>query len=321
MANCPRTFRSGLCVSASLAAIVVCVGQAATRGPSQQASPATRPAATADRDPKVDDIESLVLTRPPVPITPPRQKRRRKLPPPVLPRDGSTVAGRTCRLAKEQDSDWYLLTFEPLPDQPPEPARRVLPCRWLERMQLLAEKSSDVRFRIWGENTVYRRHCYLLPIRVALIGPSPASGAAAPATRPAGGSSRPSIEDIRRELLHEPPARTITAPPESAPGQEPRGQSVAPHPGRPCPPRRGPILVDRVGRILPGPARTWRLLRFEADNTLHDPPLRLLPCRMLRRAETLGTARLRVTGLITRYKGRRYLLLRKVLRQRELGRF
>jgi hypothetical protein len=55
--------------------------------------------------------------------------------------------------------------------------------------------------------------------------------------------------------------------------------------------------------------------------------MRLLPCRHLDRAERLAddpTARsvvLRVSGDVLTYRGKNYLLLRKVLRERELKQF
>ena len=86
---------------------------------------------------------------------------------------------------------------------------------------------------------------------------------------------------------------------------------------------RGPTVIDRLVRLTPEPKKPWMLARFEADNTLHQPPLRLLPCRMLEIAEqTASRSRvLRVTGRIYVYKGRRYLLLLKVLSERDLQRF
>ena len=62
------------------------------------------------------------------------------------------------------------------------------------------------------------------------------------------------------------------------------------------------------------------MARFESDNTLADEPIRLLPCKLLQKAKRRG-GRLRISGEITRYQGRRYLLLRKVLPERRMGQF
>ena len=80
------------------------------------------------------------------------------------------------------------------------------------------------------------------------------------------------------------------------------------------------MIVDRLVRVLPDPASPWWNVRFEADNALGEPPLRVLPSRFLRTAQRLG-GKLRVTGEMTHYKGQSYILLRKVLPERPLGQF
>ena len=87
------------------------------------------------------------------------------------------------------------------------------------------------------------------------------------------------------------------------------------------------VLIDRLVRVVRDADDGWMTVRFESDNTLQDPPMRLLPCRMLERAEQLaaGKARqtdiLRVSGEVYQYKGNNYLLLRKVLPQRDMKQF
>jgi hypothetical protein len=89
-------------------------------------------------------------------------------------------------------------------------------------------------------------------------------------------------------------------------------------------------------------------VRFYADNTLQEPPLRLLPCTELERATKAAsganapaankpasgvntaannmaagspttTKKFRISGELSEYKGRRYLLLRKVQVERDMG--
>jgi hypothetical protein len=88
------------------------------------------------------------------------------------------------------------------------------------------------------------------------------------------------------------------------------------------------MVVDRLVRVLPEPAGRWWAAHFEADNTLQEPPLRLLPCGFLEVAQRAQSGRgigpeplMRVSGLVTHYKQKRYLLLRKLLPERRLGRF
>jgi len=80
------------------------------------------------------------------------------------------------------------------------------------------------------------------------------------------------------------------------------------------------MIVDRLVRVLPDSTGAWWEVRFEADNSLGEPPLRVLPGRFLQVAQKLG-GKLRITGEMTHYKGQSYILLRKVLRERQLGQF
>ena len=87
-------------------------------------------------------------------------------------------------------------------------------------------------------------------------------------------------------------------------------------------PRR--LIADRTVRLLPTGVGQWKEVRFDSDNTLQEPPLRMIPCAMLERMEgktRRGNERLLVSGVVTRYKGREYLLLRKALPVRDLGQF
>ena len=84
-------------------------------------------------------------------------------------------------------------------------------------------------------------------------------------------------------------------------------------------------MADRLVRVLLTKNVGWTVAAFEGDNTLREAPVRLLPCALLERAEGAAGAvpltgtRFRVSGEITTYKGRRYLLLRKLLPERDMG--
>jgi hypothetical protein len=82
--------------------------------------------------------------------------------------------------------------------------------------------------------------------------------------------------------------------------------------------REGTMIIDRPGRLShteTGQAE----FTFESDGkALRDPPMLLLPNLTLNQIEEQITAsnrdlRLRVTGVVTEYKGRNYLLLEKVI--------
>lgn len=84
--------------------------------------------------------------------------------------------------------------------------------------------------------------------------------------------------------------------------------------------REGSYIVDRLGRLAPSPDGQQMEFVFESDGkTLQDPPLVILPnlklMAMERAAEALRDrdVRFRVTGMLTEYKGRNYVLLHKVV--------
>ena len=83
--------------------------------------------------------------------------------------------------------------------------------------------------------------------------------------------------------------------------------------------REGSYVVDKTGRMTKsGDGLNWEF-NFEADQSnLTDPPVVLLPCLklMLMQDQVKGGSRdlrFRVTGMVTEYMGRNYLLLEKVV--------
>ena len=83
--------------------------------------------------------------------------------------------------------------------------------------------------------------------------------------------------------------------------------------------REGTFIVDRTGRLSRGAdGQTWELT-FESDGrAMRDPPLIVLPNLKLMAMENATKAqsrdlRFRVTGMVTEYGGRNYILLEKVV--------
>jgi len=292
-----------------------------------------------------------LLDRRAVPITNPKGLPKPK-PPVKVPVEGRMVIDRSCRLVPGAGGGWTVLTFEPVAGRAAVADLRALPCRLLERMEDLAAASPAVRFRVSGETTVFEQKGYLLPRKVTVLepasraakpgaGPSAAVQPVAPTTAPKGsrpttkpasattrpaGGGEPTSDDVLKGLLNEKVGRPLTTPLERP---EPvAAPSVAPASGRPLTGGVGGMVVDRLVRIVPEATDGWWVARFESDNTLREPPIRLLPCGFLARARRLTPARrslsgpvVRITGEVTEYRRRRYLLLRKVLRERRLNRF
>ena len=85
------------------------------------------------------------------------------------------------------------------------------------------------------------------------------------------------------------------------------------------------MIIDRVGRIHFDPEGLRWMFTFEADGaSLAEPPVTLHPCRLLEIMENAvdhssETLRFRISGQISQYQGRNYMLLRKVLMVYDLG--
>lgn len=83
--------------------------------------------------------------------------------------------------------------------------------------------------------------------------------------------------------------------------------------------REGVFVVDRVGRLVKSiDGQGWEFV-FAADGaSMQDPPLRVIPNLKLQTIEDeLATAnrdlKLRISGTLTEYRGRNYVLLEKVI--------
>lgn len=263
---------------------------------------------------------SLLLDRQPVPLTPPSFGTPRRPRPQVEGSEGMLVDAR-CRFARDAQSGWFIL--QPL-DEAGEPSGsfRVLPSRELEVLEYLAGQNAGTIFHITGQQVFYKHQAYILLQTVmseADERPPGAAEEAAPADQgpQASGTRRPAnLEDIRRSLMKNKPPKPVdmaAAANEQTP-IEPGGESQ--QPGSQSPP--GGMIVDRTIRIIPSAEGPWLEAHFVADNNLQDRPLLLLPCRLLEQAERTS-GKMRVTGIIRHYRGRDYLLLRKVLPERDMG--
>ncbi len=83
--------------------------------------------------------------------------------------------------------------------------------------------------------------------------------------------------------------------------------------------REGTFLVERVGRLTRSADGQQMEFTFEADGqTLQDPPVIILPSLKLMAMENAITTsrrdlKFRITGMLTEYQGRNYVLLESVV--------
>ena len=163
--------------------------------------------------------------------------------------------------------------------------------------------------------------------RPAATGPATTRPAATqPATRPADPRSL-SSDEMLGQMLRQPavgqpkPLQPIVDAPAadrtSGPGAvKPNAPSVATL-------REGTYIIDRVGRLERSPDGTQYQFVFEADGkSLREPPLVILPntkLMMMENAVTVATRdlRFRVSGMLTEFRGRNYVLLEKVIQEPE----
>lgn len=137
-------------------------------------------------------------------------------------------------------------------------------------------------------------------------------------TRPA---TQPSADDVLGQMLRprRPTGERELVPTEPAATDRKSGPgAVSPHAPTQTVLREGTPVVNRVGRLVLGADGGPSEFVFESDGgALRDPPLIVLPNLKLMIMEdtTRGNTReprFRVSGVVTEYRGRNYLLLDKV---------
>ena len=139
-------------------------------------------------------------------------------------------------------------------------------------------------------------------------------------TRP---TTRPSNPDQVMDDLLKPAATQPSPLAESPTGQaidktSARG-AVAPRAPAVAVMREGTYIIDRLGHLGRTPDGTQAQFIFNSDGkTLKDPPLLILPNQKLQQMEDIVKSvnrdvPFRITGMVTEYRGRNYILLEKVL--------
>ena len=233
----------------------------------------------------------------------------------------------------------------------------VLPGKWLTAMTKITNGKVDLSltFRVWGEVTTYHNRNYILLNLVAIeslfgrasdeLDKNKKSSAGRALQKALGGATEVSEKDIavemadegekiqiseklRQKLLAIPRKHVLELPgdieeqdkdknnnKESASGFTVEGDNRVRW-------KDGSMVVDRVGRVLYESQNQRFIFAFEADSSKRaEPPVTLLPNLLLEEIEkTLRKdIRFRVTGQVSRYQGRYYMLLRKALIKYDRG--
>jgi hypothetical protein len=149
--------------------------------------------------------------------------------------------------------------------------------------------------------------------------------ASAQTTQPTQPSATMPAEQKLDEMLRPPPGSSSGARPlQPQPGPTPidvTTGAAAVAPGATTMPviREGSFLVDRMGRLTrSADGLNWEFT-FESDGrAMQDPPVVLLPNLKLMAMEQAVKSsnrdlKFRITGMVTEYNGRNYVLLEKVV--------
>jgi hypothetical protein len=170
---------------------------------------------------------------------------------------------------------------------------------------------------------------------ITLTGPQPSAPAPVPATQPAPPSAPVPATNSADAALNN--LLNTTTPAAPAPAATPTNEAASPNVTPPVPGvapvqppvnrlREGQPFWNRVGRLIKDTAGTGYLFAFESDGkTLQDPPMPLVPCRMLEQMEaasggaTIAT-KFKISGQVTEYHSKNYLLINFMQTVKDLGR-
>ncbi len=244
---------------------------------------------------------------------------------------------------------WHVAHFEPMPRKRNIMPHRLLRCRLLKAVEEALVKDPDTRFTMTGITTVFRDRPYLMLRRVQILPPLPAepekktsaaktkdtadAEPAAPAPRAAGKSGKTPEESAADELIRglieeDRLGRPVLNRDMDGRSEKESGTVVPRIAGKPISSTRS-FVVNRVVRIVEAEGGRWYVAGFIGDNSMREPPMRVHPSSLLQKAIYFNgligrdtyTRNVIVTGEVSEYEGRKYLLIRKLLRQRNLGRF
>ncbi|MDH4238619.1 MAG: hypothetical protein OEW48_03550 [Phycisphaerae bacterium] len=202
----------------------------------------------------------------------------------------------------------------------------LLPSSVLERMIADANNAPDASYKLGGSLTQYRGKnfifpTYFLPLAKTKMPKLPAS------QKSPQQESRPKINEpndvvkIPKELLDKLPDRKKTIDHTTRP-ENSEEIKTGPGPQKKSEKRQDSILADRSGFIRGssyGTQDSWRKVSFVLDALGRKEPktsLHLLPCQALEQAQLSqaaapDTLRLKIAGIVTKFKGKKYLLLQR----------
>lgn len=275
--------------------------------------------------------------RPGLPGTPREELGIDRAPP--LVREGAFVSSSRGILAKGKSGRWYVV-FDRDARGRQMPPMVVLPSQHLAAMERIASRfeapeseARQARILITGQVLSYQGHNYLLPTAPPILEtsvPTPADATPVPqperksetetaepnaadeAAAQAPGTDEPKVEPTIEQIISELDrtlgTRRATNPAAAATTEQLTGENLAARV------RPAGFMTARRGRIVraSGGEPTF-VFDSGAAGDVPEPPMTLLPCANLAAIESISerlgeSATFTVSGQVTVYKGRNYLL-------------
>lgn len=212
----------------------------------------------------------------------------------------------------------------------------ILPSSVLERMIADANNDPDASYRLGGSLTQYRGKNFIFPTYFLPLAKTKKPQLLASQKSPLQ-EDRPKINEpndvitIPKELIDKLPDRKKTIDHTTRPENN-EEIKTGPGPKTKSGKKQDSILVDRCGFIRESSydtQETWRRVSFLLDalgRTEGKTSLHLLPCQALELAQRRQSAapemlRFKIAGIVTIFKGKKYLLLQRTTRLYSHGNF
>ncbi|MGH7131874.1 MAG: hypothetical protein ACREJO_08020 [Phycisphaerales bacterium] len=242
-----------------------------------------------------------------------------------LVRQGTFLLSRRGTVSKLPDGE-VVFTFDLDEHGAAERPMPLLPNTNLQNLERIADRADPTaRFNVSGQVMAFKGRNYLLMDRPAEI---VRAGVPAPTAKPAepkpaepkpaeNGNADPAgminkLEDAARERDAARPVLAVPAPGAAPAPTHSTGPSIPTVPPEKLL-REGSMITSRRGRMIRQPDGDWALT-FDADAAgKSEPALLLLPCMNLQAMERVAerggeAATMSVSGIVTTYKSRNYLL-------------
>jgi len=234
-----------------------------------------------------------------------------------LLREGSDVIARKGYLEKLPDGPYSQIVFVNDSSEPKLPPMLVLPDLQLMSMEDAGSVTKqNLIFTVSGMATEYKGKNYIL----LEPGPDEMGGQIPQLNLPPATPQGPvSADQMLSDMLSATNRPAGMAPVSAEPSADRSSGSGALPPKAPVVNvlRERSQVFDRVARLSHSPDGIQEEITLESDGAaMQDPPLILLPNLKLVALEAAAAdrnARFRVTGMVTEYRGRNYILLQKVV--------